>query len=106
MVRKFTTNCNVGGGKVPVTLYIGNPASGNHPLNFQNRWLSEMKGIAVPQNIMKSFAKLSEIAEKHKVSFEDLCDYVIEELKASNAIVEDANDAHSLSKKNKKKDEK
>ncbi len=102
MVRKFTANCNTGGGKVPVTLYIGNPAQGNHPLNFQNRWLSENKGLMVPQAIMKSFAKLSEIAERHKVPFEDLCDYVIEELKASNAIIEDASEAHSLSDKNKK----
>ena len=68
MVRKFTTNCNVGGGKVPVTLYIGNPASGNHPLNFQNRWLSEMPWELRFHKHHGNLSKLSEIAEKHKVS--------------------------------------
>jgi len=105
MVKKFTANCEAQGKKVPVTLYIGNPSVGNHPLNFQNRWLSETKGLNVPQNIMKSFARLVEISEKHRVPFEDLCDYVIEELKATNSIIDDANQASSLSEKNKKDDQ-
>lgn len=90
MVKKFVANCDAPSGPVPVTLYIGNPATGNHPLNFQNRWLSDTKGVNVPLNIMRSFAKLVEISEKHRVPFEELCGYVIEELKATNSIVEDA----------------
>ena len=105
MVKKFTANCEAGGQKVPVTLYIGNPSKGNHPLNFQNRWLSESKGVSVPPNIMKSFSKLAEISEKHRVPFEDLCDYVIEELKANDSIVDDAKGAQSLAEKHKKKED-
>ena len=103
MVKKFTANCDFGGKKVPVTLYVGNPAVGSHPLNFQNRWLSETKGGMVPLNIMQSFAKLVEISEKNRVSFEDLCSYVIEELKASNTIVDDAKQGTSLAKNEDKK---
>jgi hypothetical protein len=103
MVKKFTANCEAGGRSIPVTLYIGNPTTGNHPLNFQNRWLSETKGVSVPLNIMKSFAKLADISEKHRVSFEELCGYVIEELKASKSIVEDADEATSLAGEKGKK---
>jgi hypothetical protein len=99
MVKKFTANCDFGGRKVPVTLYVGNPAIGSHPLNFQNKWLSDNKGGMVPLNIMQSFAKLVEISEKNRVSFEDLCAYVIEELKANESIKEDAEGASVLSKK-------
>lgn len=99
MVKKFTANCDFGGRKVPVTLYVGNPATGSHPLNFQNKWLSETKGGNVPLNIMQSFQKLVEISEKNRVSFEELCAYVIEELRASETIVEDAAQASALSKK-------
>jgi hypothetical protein len=100
MIKKFTANCEANGRQVPVTLYVGNPATGNHPLNFQNRWLSDTKGVMVPINIMRSFSKLVEISEKHRVPFEDLCGYVIEELKATNSIKEDAEGASGLSNKN------
>lgn len=103
MVKKFTANCDFAGRKVPVTLYVGNPAVGSHPLNFQNRWLSEVKGGMVPLNIMQSFSKLVTISEKNRIPFEDLCAYVIEELKANESIVEDAKEAASLSKKDDKK---
>lgn len=103
MVKKFTANCDFGGRKVPVTLYVGDPAIGSHPLNFQNKWLSDTKGGMVPLNIMQSFAKLVEISEKNRVSFEDLCAYVIEELKASESIVDDAKKAQSLAEKKEDK---
>ncbi len=57
----------------------------------------------VPLNIMQSFAKLVEISEKNRVSFEDLCAYVIEELKASESIVDDAKKAQSLAEKKEDK---
>lgn len=103
MVKKFTANCDFGGRKVPVTLYVGDPAVGSHPLNFQNKWLSDTKGGMVPLNIMQSFSKLVEISEKNRVSFEDLCAYVIEELKANETIVDDAKKAQSLAEKKEDK---
>jgi hypothetical protein len=53
---------------------------------------------------MNSFAKLVEISEKNRVPFEDLCEYVIAELRSANTIAEDANKANELSKDSKKND--
>ena len=101
MVHKFVANCSLNGRGVPVTLYIGNPSAGNHPLNFQSRWLSEMKGVSVPGNIMESFSKLNEIAEKHRVSFDELCKYVIEELKNTDSVIDDSKGATMLARVDK-----
>lgn len=99
MVKKFTANCSFNSGQHEVTFYIGEPSVDSHPLNFQSKWLADTKGGAVPANIMNSFSKLKAIAEKSRVSFEDLCAYVIEELKSSNSILDDAKQASTLSKK-------
>ncbi len=97
MAKKFTANCDFGGQKSPVTLYVGDPSLGSHPLNFQSKWLSESRGGTVPQDIMDAFAKLAEISQKSKVSFEELCVYVIEELNAANSLASDAHQATELS---------
>lgn len=104
MVKKFTANCNFGGQVSPVTLYVGNPSKGNHPLAFQNKWLSTERGGQIPANIMDSFSKLSDIAEKNKVPFEDLCAYVIDEIQSSKTLEDDANKASELSGKNNKEE--
>jgi len=90
MVKKFTANCSFGGQVSPVTLYVGNPTKGNHPLAFQSKWLSNERGGTIPNNIMESFSKLSDIAEKNKVPFEDLCAYVIDEIQSNNSLESDA----------------
>ncbi|MBL6665100.1 MAG: DUF2610 domain-containing protein [Rickettsiales bacterium] len=100
MVKKFTANCNFGGQVAPVTLYVGNPSKGNHPLAFQSKWLSSERGGTIPSNIMESFAKLSDIADKNKVPFEDLCAYVIDEIQANKSLETDANRAQELSGQN------
>lgn len=106
MVKKFTANCTFGGQISPVTLYVGNPTKGNHPLAFQSKWLSSERGGTIPGNIMESFSKLADIAEKNKVPFEDLCAYVIDEIQASNSIESDAKKSTELAGgKNKKSDD-
>lgn len=106
MVKKFTANCDFGGKKSPVTLYVGDPAAGTHPLNFQNKWLSDTKGGSVPSDIMDSFSKLIEIAAKNRVSFEELCAYVIDELKSSSTIADDAKQATAVSSVDQKNEKK
>lgn len=98
MVQKFTTNCDFSGRKFPVTLYVGDPAVGSHPLNFQNKWLSN-KGGSVPPDVMDSFSKLVEIAERNRVSLEALCAYVIDEIKSGSSVAADANQAEALAEK-------
>lgn len=97
MVHKFTVNCDYSGQKVPVTLYVGNPSIGNHPLNFQNRWLGDNKGVSVPSNIMKSFEDLIKVADKNAVSFDELCKYVVDELNSRNSLAKDAARASEFS---------
>ena len=97
MVQKFTTHCDFNGTKAPVTLYIGNPSPNSHPLAFQNKWLEKEKGGNVPEEIMESFLKLKEIAETSHISFEELCQYVVEELDANSRMEEDFNRASEFS---------
>ena len=97
MVKKFTANCSFGSNVSPVTLYVGDPVAGTHPLGFQSKWLGESKGGNIPLDIMNSFSKLADISEKTRVSFEELCSYVIEELQENNSIVADSKKASEFS---------
>ena len=105
MVKKFTANCTFGSSVSPVTLYIGNPAKDSHPLAFQNRWLNSEKGGNIPSNVMDSFEKLADISNKNKVPFEDLCEYVIDEIQENNNLESDAARATEISEKNNNSDE-
>ena len=86
MVKKFTIPCDFSGRKQMITFYIGNAAVGSHPIEFQSKWLSVDKGGTVPPELMQSFARLKEIADKNKIPFEELCSYVIEEINYTNNI--------------------
>jgi hypothetical protein len=96
MVKKFTAKCKFSGQESPVTLYVGNPAPGTHPLGAQSKWIGG-RGGTIPSEIMDSFSKLTSIAEKNKLPFEDLCDYVIKEIQAGSSLASDAKEATSIS---------
>lgn len=76
-MKKFTVPCDFGGQKAPFDVYIGNPKPGNHPLQNQANWLSKERGGNIPAEVMDSFQKLLDLAEKNNVSFEDLCVYAL-----------------------------
>lgn len=76
-MKKFTIPCDFGGQKAPFDVYIGNPKPGNHPLQNQAGWLSKERGGTIPQEVMDSFQKLLDLADKNNVSFEDLCVYAL-----------------------------
>jgi hypothetical protein len=84
MVKKFTVECDFSGARFPVTFYIGEAAVGSHPIGFQSKWLSRTRGGEVPEKLMESLEKLKEIADKNKVSFEELSSFVIQELSYTN----------------------
>lgn len=77
-MKKFTIPCDFGGKTAPFEVYIGEPEDGIHPLQYQQRWLSKQRGGVIPQDVMESFAKLKDLADKNQVSFEDLCVYALE----------------------------
>lgn len=99
MVKKFSIPCNTANGKTDVTLYIGDPMDGSHPLAFQSDYLSSNKAVNIPADVMESFSKLEDIAEKYRVPLEDLCERVIEELNHSKNLARDYNRGQELSKK-------
>ncbi len=74
-MKRFTIPCDFGGEKHPFQVYIGDPGPDIHPLYYQNRWLAEDRGGAVPGEVMDSFEKLHKIALDNDVNFEDLCMY-------------------------------
>jgi hypothetical protein len=78
MTKEFSIPCSFGaGGTQNVVFYIGAPSPDKHPIHFQAAWLQQVKGGTVPPDIMQSIQKLYELADKHKISFEELCYYAI-----------------------------
>ena len=103
-IKQFTTNClNMSGGTSPVTLYLGHPMRGSHPLAFQNKSLST-RGYSIPEHVMESFKKLADIAEKNNVPFIELCDYVIKEVELGKSLKEDSKKATEISSNTEEKD--
>ncbi len=78
-MKKFTIPCTFGDKSAPFDVYIGNPKKGHHPLQHQASWLSKERGGSIPAEVMESFGKLLDLADKHKVSFEELCVYALNE---------------------------
>ena len=78
MVKKFSIPCQFDSGNVaPFDFFVGNPTDGKHPIEFQSKWLNEIKGGHVPKDIMDSIKKIKDLADRNNVSFEDLCVYAI-----------------------------
>ena len=103
-IKQFTTNClNMSGGASPVTLYLGHPMRGSHPLAFQNKSLST-RGYSIPEHVMESFKKLADIAEKNNVPFVELCDYVIKEVELGKSLQDDSKRASEISENTDDKD--
>lgn len=76
-MKKFTVQCDFGGQRHPVTVYIGQPRDDKHPLQNQAHWLSSEKGGNIPAEVMESFSKLQNIAKENGVDFEELCMYAL-----------------------------
>ena len=76
-MKKFVVNCDFGGQGAPFAVYIGIPEGGHHPLHFQADWLSKNRGGSIPPNIMDAVGKLKDLADKNKVSLEELCVYAL-----------------------------
>jgi hypothetical protein len=76
-MREFTINCQFGDQTSPFTIYLGQPEDTHHPLHFQADWLSKNRGGNIPPEVMDAIAQLKALADKNKVSFEDLCVYAL-----------------------------
>ena len=70
----MTIPCFVANQKTPVDFFIGEPNEENHPLKFQQTWLSNTKGGQIPENVMRSMLKLYELSKTKGLDFGDLCE--------------------------------
>ena len=107
MVRKFELNCLVNQQELAISFYVGDPQETSHPIGYQMKYLSQ-KGVSVPEDIVKSLSSLNEIAKKNRVPFEELFQYVADELNsgdvARNAFNKFNEISRSIEGEKKKKD--
>ena len=76
-MKKFKIPCQFKDSKIPFDLYVAEPDPKNHPLHFQQLWLSVNRGGYVPKEVMDAFQKLHKIAVENNRSFEELCMYAL-----------------------------
>lgn len=80
-MKELTINCRFPNGSTsPVKFFVGNPSSDSHPIQFQSQWLQKEFGGKVPDQLMTALQELNEMAKKSKLNFEDLCQYVFDEV--------------------------
>ena len=94
MIKQFTVNCNFRTTKAPVTFYVGDPSDETNPIYFQTKWLTEKKGGTIPKEILESFVELQKVAAKNRVSFQELCGFVIDELNSDQATLAERDRIH------------
>ena len=106
MVRKFSLNCKVGTAEMALNFYVGDPQETSHPIGYQMKYLSQ-KGVTVPENVVNSMASLNEIAKRNRIPFEELIQYVSDELNSEDLVKDAFNKFNQISRsieeeKNKK----
>lgn len=73
MTKKFSAPCNFNGVSSPFTFWISDDYKpGNHPLDFQTKWLSSARGGILDPKISEGIMQIAQISEKNKISFEYL----------------------------------
>lgn len=84
--------CNLRNGqKITVPIYVGDPMFGTHPFEFQSRWLSNTKGGHIPPEVMESYARLKEIADRNRVKFSELHQFIEAEVNGAKDSVAEYN---------------
>jgi hypothetical protein len=97
MVRKFELNCIVNQQELPISFYVGDPQETSHPIGYQMKYLSQ-RGVAVPEDIVKSLSSLNEIAKRNRVPFEELFQYVTDELNSGDVVKNAFNKFNEISR--------
>lgn len=88
MAKKFTLACNSNGQTINIDFLVGNPSESSHPIGFQMKFLSS-KGINVPDEVINALSNLHNIAKKNHIEFDELLDYVSDQLQTPD-LVKDA----------------
>ena len=105
MVRKFELNCLVNQQELAISFYVGDPQDSSHPIGYQMKYLSK-KGVVVPENIVNSLSSLNEIAKKNRVPFEELFQYVSDQLNSGDVVKNAFNKFNEISRSTEEKNKK
>jgi len=97
MVRKFSLICKVGQTESPINFFVGDPQETSHPIGYQMKYLSQ-KGVVVPEDVVNSLASLNEIAKNNHIPFEELIQYVSDELNSKDSIKKAFNRFNEISR--------
>jgi hypothetical protein len=76
-MKRFTIPVDVAGKKYPTHVYVMTGPRGYAELQDQFRWLEEIRGCSVPQDVRDSFRRLNEIAKENNVDFMELAVYAL-----------------------------
>ena len=83
-MKRFTVPCDFNGVKYPFHVYVSDAPWPKDPLEDQARWLLEVRGGTIPEEVRDSFRRLHKIAHENNVSFQDLCVYALGTAAAEN----------------------
>jgi hypothetical protein len=97
MVKKFTINCKIGNQESPLDLFVGNPNDSSHPIGFQMKFFNKL-GVEIPENVVKSLSNLNEIAKRNRIPFEELIQFVTDELNSSESVKNAFNKFNEISR--------
>jgi len=72
-MKRFTVPCDLPDRRGSFHVYVGRPAPGAHPLQYQVAWLREIHEGTVDPEVLLAFGRLLEVAREGEVAFEELC---------------------------------
>ena len=84
-MKRFTIPVQFNARTSPFDVYITYTPVGKDPLEDQARWLLEVHGGVIPEDVRESFRKIHALAVKKNVSFLDLAVYALENAEKEKA---------------------
>jgi hypothetical protein len=76
-MKRFTVPIDFAGKKYPFFVYVMTGPRGYAEVQDQFRWVEEIRGGKVPQEVRDSFRRLNEIAKENNVDFMELTVYAL-----------------------------
>lgn len=64
-----------------IFVFVGKPANGNHPLQFQSEWYLKHKLLKISDTVMNDVNLIYELSKEYEVDFYELLEKAIQESK-------------------------
>jgi len=99
MPKKFTLACNNNGQITNIDFLVGNPNESSHPIGFQMKFFLN-RGIVVPDEVINALNNLHQIAKDNHINFDELLEYVSDQLQTPDLVKEALSKANQFSQNN------